>query len=75
MNKRSVPFIGYHSNEIPITRMAGIRTECDLELFKDIHLEIMANVAAIDETESMLAYSFLAGYGHGNWLYVNNRTT
>jgi NTE family protein len=65
VNKRSVPFIGYHSNEIPITRMAGIRTDIDLELFKDVHLEIIANVAAIDKTESNAGLSFLSGYGLG----------
>lgn len=62
LNSRSVPFIGYHSNEISVTRMATIKTDLDLELFKDIHLEIMANIAAIGDNEE---YSFLTGYGIG----------
>lgn len=65
VNQRSVPFIGYHSNEIPIRRMASIRTDFDLELTKDLHLEIMANVAAIEKAESNTGLSFLGGYGLG----------
>ncbi len=49
VNKRSIPLIGYHANEIPVNNMAGIRADLDLELFKDVHLELMANVAAIRE--------------------------
>jgi NTE family protein len=62
LNRRSVSFIGYHSNEIPVTRMASVRTDADIEVFKDIHLEIMANIAA---TGNMDDFSFLTGYGLG----------
>ena len=65
VNTRSVPFIGYHSNEIPIWRMASIRTDLDVELIKDLHLEIMANIAAIEKDDSNTGLSLLAGYGLG----------
>ena len=65
VNNRSVPFIGYHSNEIPIWKMASIRADLDLELIKDLNLEIMANVAAIEKSAGNTGLSLLAGYGLG----------
>jgi NTE family protein len=65
VNNRSVPLIGYHSNEITVTRLASLRTDLDFELFKDVHLEIMANVAAVDKTENNDGLSIMAGYGLG----------
>jgi NTE family protein len=62
LNSRSVPFIGYHSNEISVNSMAALRTDLDLELFRDIHLEMMANIAATGNTKD---FSFLTGYGLG----------
>jgi len=62
LNRRYVPLIGYHSGEIPVRKMASVRTDADIEVFKDIHLEIMANIAAIDDSED---FSFLTGYGLG----------
>jgi NTE family protein len=65
VNKKSVSFIGYHTNEIPISGMVSLRIDADIELFKDIHLEVMANVAAIDEPGTGDGYSLLSGYGMG----------
>jgi len=65
VNKRSVSFAGYHTNEIPVSVMASLAAEANIELIKDIHLQLMANVAAIDETGSGDSYSLLAGYGMG----------
>jgi NTE family protein len=63
LNKRSVSMIGYHSNEITVKKMAGIRTDIDIEMFNDIHLEIMANIAAIREANREDGFSFLTGFG------------
>jgi len=65
LNRRSVPLIGYHSNEIPVNGMAGIRTDLDIELIKDVHLELMANVAAVEQIETSDGFSLAAGYGLG----------
>ncbi len=65
VNKRSIPFIGYHSNEISITRMAGLSTGIDIELLKDFHIELMANAAALKKAEGSQSMSFQAGYGMG----------
>ena len=65
VNKRSVSFAGYHTNEIPVSRFASISTDADIEIFKDIHLQLMANVAAINEIDAGNQYTFLSGYGMG----------
>lgn len=65
VNKRSVALIGYHVNELPVTEMAAIRTDADLELFKDIHLQVMANLAGARENNYGNRYSLLQGYGIG----------
>jgi NTE family protein len=65
VNKRSVPFIGYHTNEIAVSALASIAAEADIELFKDIQLQLMASVAGINEIGSGDSYSLLTGYGMG----------
>ncbi len=65
LNKRSVPLIGFHSNEIPVKRMAGIRTELDMELLKNFHVNIMANIFSAMEVNSENGFSLLTGYGIG----------
>ncbi|MGB8491275.1 MAG: patatin-like phospholipase family protein [Bacteroidales bacterium] len=65
VNKRSIPMIGFHTNEIPVKEAAGINTELDIELFKDFHLNFMANAFAIREVARETGYSLLAGYGIG----------
>ncbi|MCJ7447318.1 MAG: patatin-like phospholipase family protein [Bacteroidales bacterium] len=65
VNRRSIPMIGFQTNEIPVKKLAGIGTELDMELFKDFHISIMANVFAAQEADRENGYSFLAGYGLG----------
>jgi NTE family protein len=65
LNKRSVPLTGFHSNQIPVKKMAGIRGEADIRLFEDIHLTLMANVFAVQEVNRDKGYSLLTGYGAG----------
>ena len=49
VNKRSIPMVGFHSNEIPVKKLAGFRTELDMEVLKNLHLNIMANIFAAQE--------------------------
>ncbi len=63
VGKRSIAMAGYQANEIPIQKMAGIRAGVDMELFRDFHLEFMANFAAIQEVNRTDGYTFLSGYG------------
>jgi NTE family protein len=63
VNWRSVPMIGYHANEVPINRLAGLGTEIDYEILKKIHLSFLLNVAEIQQVNNNKGYSFLTGYG------------
>jgi NTE family protein len=65
VNKRSVPMIGYHTNQIPVKKVMGIRSELDLELYKNLHLDIMADFFAIQQVNRITGYSFIKGYGIG----------
>jgi NTE family protein len=65
LNKRSVPLVGFHPNQIPVKKMAGIRSEFDLELYEKLHLEMMANVFAISDFHTSKKLSILTGYSIG----------
>jgi len=65
VNRRSVPMIGFFTNEIPVRKLAGIRTELDVELFKDFHLNFIANAFSVQEIDRENGNSLLAGYGIG----------
>jgi NTE family protein len=65
VNKRSIAMTGFHSNEIPVKQAAGINTEIDIEIFKDFHLNAMADIFAVREFNRDKGYSFLTGYGIG----------
>lgn len=65
LNKRSIPLIGFHSNEIPAEKMAGIRTEVDYEFFRKFHLNIMANLFLAEDINQRDNYILFNGYGLG----------
>ena len=65
VNKRSVAMVGFHTNEIPVKKLAGIRGEVDFRLYENIHLTLMANMFAIQEANRDKGYSLLSGYGLG----------
>jgi len=65
VNKRSVPMIGFQSNEIPVKKLAGIRTELDMELFENFHMNITANIFAAQEVNRDNGFSLLTGFGLG----------
>jgi NTE family protein len=63
LNKRSVPMIGFHGNEIQVKNLAGIRTELDFEIVKDLHLNLKTDIFAAQEVAGKNDYSLLTGYG------------
>ena len=63
LNRRSIPMIGFHSNEIAVSKLALIGSDVDFEIFENIHINILANIAASHETGSGKDLSLLAGYG------------
>ena len=65
VNKRSIPMVGFQSNEIPVKKLAGFRTDLDMELFENFHLNIMANIFAIQEANRNKGFSLLTGFGIG----------
>ena len=65
VSKRSIPMVGFHSNEICVRKLAGIGGEMDFELFPSFHLNLLANLCAVQEKEHEKTYSLLAGYGIG----------
>ena len=65
LGRRSIPVIGFHSNEIALKKLAGIGAEIDVELFENLHINFMANIFAVRETDRNKGFSLLSGYGIG----------
>jgi NTE family protein len=65
VNNRSIPIIGFHTNEIPIKKMAAINTELDIKLSENLHFNIMAGITAAQEVNRNNGFTVLSGYGLG----------
>jgi hypothetical protein len=65
VNKRSIPMVGFQTNEIPVKKLAGFRTSLDYELFEDFHLDFMANAFVVQESNRSSGFSLLTGIGIG----------
>jgi NTE family protein len=65
LTKRSIPMTGFHSNQIPVKSAAGIRTCLDIELMKNLHMELKADVYAVQTANSEKGLSLISGYGLG----------
>ena len=62
---RSVQMTGFNPNEIKVRRMAIVRTELDIEFIKDLHLNLMADIAAMEDNIFPNELMVLSGYGLG----------
>jgi NTE family protein len=62
---RSVAMTGYMSNEVPSKKFAGIGAEADVEIFKNIHLNMTANSYVVQEVGNQSEFSLFNGYGIG----------
>ena len=65
VNRRSIPMVGFQSNEIPIKKAAGIRTALDFEFAENLHLNFIANIFAAQEVNRANNFSLLSGFGIG----------
>jgi NTE family protein len=65
LNKKSIPMKGFHSNQIPVKKLAGIRTDLDIELVDNFHMNIMADIFAVQEVNRDKGFSLMTGYGIG----------
>jgi hypothetical protein len=62
LNKRSIPMVGFHANEIPVRKTILFGTDFDFEVSKDFHISLLANIAAVQES-GLTDLSLLAGFG------------
>jgi NTE family protein len=65
LNKRSIPMVGFYSNEIPVKKMAGLRAEIDTEFFRNFHVTIMSNIFWAEAIGNENVISVYAGYSVG----------
>jgi NTE family protein len=65
VSKRSVPMVGFQSNEIAVKKLAGFRTNFDMELFENFHMNIMGSIFAAQEANRNSGFSILTGVGIG----------
>jgi NTE family protein len=65
VSKRSVPMVGFQSNEIAVKKLAGFRTNFDMEIFENFHMNIMGSIFAAQEADRNSGFSILTGIGIG----------
>jgi NTE family protein len=65
VSKRSVQMVGFQPNEIAVRKLAGFRTNFDIEPVESFHLNFMASISAIQETSRKTGFSLLTGIGIG----------
>lgn len=65
VNKRSIPMIGFQTNQIAVNKLAGFRTSLDIEPFESFHFNIMANIFVVQEAYRNKGVSILSGVGIG----------
>jgi NTE family protein len=65
ITKRSFSMTGFHSNEIPVEKLASVGFDADFEISRDLHLELMTDVAAAVEVGKGKDLTYLGGYGLG----------
>ena len=65
VSRRSIPVVGFQSNEIPVKKAAGFRTSLDFEFAEDLHLNFTANIFAIQEVNRANNFSLISGFGIG----------
>jgi NTE family protein len=65
VSKRSIQMAGFQPNEIAVKNLAGFRASLDIEPVESFHLNFMANISAIQETNRNKGFSLLTGIGIG----------
>jgi NTE family protein len=65
VSKRSIQMVGFQPNEIAVRKLAVFRTNFDIEPVESFHLNFLASISAIQETNRNKGFSFLTGIGIG----------
>ena len=63
--RKSIPMAGFHPNQIPVQKLAGFGIDADVEILRDLYLNVITGVFAIQEMDRDSGLSLLAGYGIG----------
>ncbi|HUX97816.1 MAG TPA: patatin-like phospholipase family protein [Bacteroidales bacterium] len=63
--RRSLLMTGFNPNEIKVRRMSILRTELDIEFVRDLHINVMADLAAMEDNNYPYELIVLSGYGFG----------
>jgi outer membrane translocation and assembly module TamA len=56
---------GFNPNEIKVRKMGIFRTEADIEFIRDLHLNLMADISAIEDNKYPYELMVLSGFGMG----------
>ncbi|MBK9391089.1 MAG: hypothetical protein IPN68_13195 [Bacteroidetes bacterium] len=64
-NWRSIPMTGFNPNELMVRRMSIFRTDTDIEFIRDLHLNLMADISAIEDNKYPYELKVLYGFGLG----------
>ncbi|HOW41365.1 MAG TPA: patatin-like phospholipase family protein [Bacteroidales bacterium] len=68
--RRSIPMAGFNPGEIKVNRMAILRTEMDIEFLKDLHLNLAADIAMMEDNffpyEMLLVSGYSLGLGYNS---------
>jgi outer membrane translocation and assembly module TamA len=56
---------GFHANEIPAESFASVGFDGDIELLRDLHLEIMTDAGIAREAQIESKLTYLGGFGIG----------
>ncbi len=62
---RSLPMTGFNPNELKVRRMSIFRTEADIEFLRDLHLNLMGDIAAVEDKDYPYELVLLYGFGMG----------
>lgn len=64
-NWRSIPMTGFNPNELKVRRMSILRTETDIEFIRDLHLNLMADISAVEDNNYPYELVVMSGFGLG----------
>jgi NTE family protein len=62
---RSITAIGFHSNQIMVRNLGGVRFGSDIEIATDLHLLLDFNLFALKEPDRDNGFTIMGGYGIG----------
>jgi outer membrane translocation and assembly module TamA len=63
--KRSISMTGFHTNEIPAERFASVGFDADIELLRDLHLELLTDAGIAREVGMGSELTYMGGFGLG----------